>query len=303
MDWKGLAFDIRDSLLARKYAGVPVEDLAEEVGMRPTTLDRRLREWAKVNDADKLRRPGQKQIRWDKPPIFSGDATIAGDFHLPYLDYDFAETMLETSGILLQRPRRLIIAGDLFNLDAFSSYLATNPNTTSFRTELNAAAKFLEDALEVFSRIEVLLGNHELRFIYRLLGQVGHDELGKLVGVEGVNFHEFSHCVLGTATGEWRITHQRNYSINSQTVGKKLAHKFRQHIITHHQHKVSKGFDDSGRSVIIDNGCMADPGYFDYVNQTDNTAPVMTQSFVIVRSGVGNLFVNNEAFTDYEFLD
>ena len=211
--------------------------------------------------------------------------------------------MLETSGILLPRPRRLIIAGDLFNLDAFSSYLATNPNTTSFRTELNAAAKFLEDALEVFSRIEVLLGNHELRFIYRLLGQVGHDELGKLVGVEGVNFHEFSHCVLGTTTGEWRITHQRNYSINSQTVGKKLAHKFRQHIITHHQHKVSKGFDDSGRSIIIDNGCMADPGYFDYVNQTDNTAPMMTQSFVIVRNGVGNLFVNNEAFTDYGFLD
>ena len=303
MGWKSLGYDVRDSLLSQKIAGVPVEDLAEKVGMRPTTLDRRLREWAKVNNIDKLRRPSQKPIRWDSPPVFKGDATVAGDFHLPYLDYDFAETMLDTSAMLVAKPRRLIVAGDLFNMDAFSRYLSTNPYTPSFRAELDAAARFLEDALDVYDAIDVLLGNHELRFIYRLLGQVGHDELGKLVGVDGVNFYEYSHCVLKTVTGDWRITHQRNYSINAQTVGKKLAHKFRQHIITHHQHKVSKGFDDSGRSVIIDNGCMADPGHFDYTNQTDNTSPMMTQSFVVVRGGIGNLFANNEAFTDYTFLD
>jgi len=299
--WKDLPYKVRDRLLAQKIAGVPVEELAEGIGVRPTTLDRRLREWAKVNDTRKLRRPKNEYTKWNEPPVFSGDATIAGDFHLPYLDYKFAEIMLATSAILLPEPRRLIIAGDLFNMDAFSSFGAMEI-APSFRDELDAAARFLEDALKVYDSIEVFLGNHELRFVYKLLGQVGGAELGKLVGVDKVRFHEYSHCILSTVTGEWRITHQRNFSVNSQAVGRKLAHKFRQHIITHHQHKVSKGFDDSGKSIIIDNGCLADQSYFDYVNRIDNTSPLMMQSFVIVRNGVGNLFANDKGFTDYSFL-
>ena len=302
MGWKDLPFELRDKLLARKIAGEPVEKIAEGVGIRPTTLDRRLRDWAKVNGTSKLSKPKGSFVRWDQPPRFDGDATIAGDFHLPYLDHDFAELMLETSVALLPKPRRLIIAGDLFNMDAFSAFVAMGEKP-SFREELEAAARFLRDAQKVYDEIEVLLGNHEFRFVYKLIGEVGGKELGKLVGVDGINFYEYSHCVLSSVTGEWRITHQRNYSTNSQTVGKKLAHKFRQHVITHHQHKVSKGFDDSGNSVIIDNGCLADPAMLDYANSIDNTSPVMTQSFVIVRDGVGNLFANNTAFTDYSFLE
>jgi len=303
MGWKDLTFTVRDSLLAQKIAGIPVELLAEKVGIRPTTLDRRLREWAQVNDLGQLRKPQKALTRWDTPPRFKGDAVVAGDLHLPYLDYDFAGIMLDTAMVLLPKPRRLIIAGDLFNMDVFSRYIATNPYTPSFREELEVTVKFLEDALGVFDYIEVLLGNHELRFVYRLLGEVGNEELGKLIGVDNVNFYEYSHCILDTINGDWRITHQASYSVNSQSVGKKLAHKFRQHIITHHQHKVSKGFDDSGQSVIIDNGCLADPGVIPYANQTDSTAPVMTQSFVVVRDGVGNLFANDPSFTDYTFLE
>jgi len=302
MGWKNVAYGMRDTLLAQKIAGIPVEELAARIGMRPTTLDRRLREWASINEDDRLRRPKQEPVRWDSPPSFSGNAVVTGDYHLPYLDYDFGEKMLDTSAKLLKSPRRLIIAGDLFNMAALSFYMAANPYRPSFRTELDAAANFLEDALSVFDSIEALLGNHELRFVYRMLGQMGHEELEKIVGVDRVRFHEYSHCLVDTDTGIWRVTHQRNYSINSQTVGKKLAHKFRQHIITHHQHKVSKGFDDSGQSVIIDNGCMADPVYLDYVNQTDNTAPVMTQSFVVLRNGTGLLFANNDAFSDLEIF-
>jgi len=302
MGWKDLAYDARDKMLAQKIAGVPVEDLAKKIGMRPTTLDRRLREWATINETAGIRRPKQKQVKWNTPPRFKGDAVIAGDFHMPFMDYDFAEIMLDTAMVLLPEPRRLIVAGDLFNMSAFSSFIATNPYQPSFRSELNVVVSFLEDALRVFDSIDVLLGNHELRFVYRL-GQLGHEELEKAVGVDSVKFHEYAYCVIETQTGEWRITHQRNYSTSAQSVGRKLAHKYRQHIITHHQHKVSKGFDDSGMSIVIDNGCMADPEKLDYVSQVDNTLPIMTQSFVVLRGGVANLFVNNTAFTDYSFLE
>lgn len=302
MNWKNVAFAMRDKLLARKIAGEPVEELAQAVGMRPTTLDRRLREWAALNKDDQLRRPSKKQKLWNQPPRFSGDSLVAGDFHIPYLDYEFAELMLDVAKARLKRPRRLIIAGDLFNMSIFSSFLATNPEVPSFREELESAANFLSDSLSVFDIIEVLLGNHELRFIYRVLGQLGNSDLEKIVGVDNVRFYEYSHCILATVTGDWRITHQRNYSVNSQSVGVKLANKFRQHIITHHQHKVSKGFDPSGENVIIDNGCMADPAMLDYTNQIDNTSPMMMQSFVIIKDGVGELYSNHRAFTDYSFL-
>ena len=133
-------------------------------------------------------------------------------------------------------------------------------------------------------------------------GELSAADLGLLIDVEGVNFHIYSWCILETSTGEWRLTHQHNYSIVAQSVGVKLAHKFRQHVVTHHQHRISKGHDSSGQSVVIDNGCLADPAKLDYTNIVDNTRPVMTQGFVIIRNGAGTLFAKDPAFTDWDLI-
>lgn len=296
MNWKSIPDKMRDDLLAKKIAGVPVEKLASEINMRPGTLDRRLREWAHNNTV--LTPPKIKRKDWTSPPEFSGDAVITGDYHLPFLDYDFAERMLALSRGILSPPRRLIIAGDLFNFDFLSRFPRISGQIVTLRAELNAAEAFLRDALAVFDDIDVLLGNHEKRVIYHMLGQFGHEELEALVGVDNVRFHGYSHCIISTKHGEWRATHQRNYSRSSQSVGVKLAHKYGQHIITHHQHIVSKGFDTSGRHVVIDNGCMASPKLLDYANITDNTFPTMMQSFVIIKDGTGSLLANHGAFSE-----
>ena len=299
MNWKNVPDKLRDVLLVKKTNGIPVEELAAEIGMRPTTLDRRLREWAgRGKDNDVLSRPPVARKSWATPPAFEENVVITGDYHLPFLDYDFAEVMIKTSEKLLSPPRRLIVAADLFNFDILSRFPKANNYAVPLRTELDMATLFLTEALDVFDNIDVLLGNHEMRVIYLTLGQLGHKELEAIVGVDRVRFHEYPHCIISSASGEWRATHQKNYSRVSQSVGVKLAHKFGQHIITHHQHRVSKGFDTSGKYVVIDNGCMAHPDFFDYVNVPDNTAPSMMQSFVILKDGVGNLFANNAAFTN-----
>lgn len=297
MGWKDIPPDLRDELLGRKVLGIPVENLAREVGMRPGTLDRRLREWA--NKDRHIARPKMKFKKWTDPPVFHGNAAITGDYHMPYVDYDFAETLLDMSKNLLGRPRRLIIAGDLFSFDSLSSHPQLNGYKIPLRREFDSTKDLLDDMDDVYDEIDVLLGNHERRLIYQLLGEMGSKELEALIGNSKVRFYEYSHCIMVTATGEWRATHQRNYSRNSQTVGVKLAHKFGQHVITHHQHKVSKGFDTSGKYVVIDNGCMADPDYLDWANAIDSTAPAMTQSFVILKDGAGLLFANNPAFSYY----
>lgn len=304
MNWKDIPDNIRNKLLKAKRNGIPVEDLASPIGMKATTLDRRLREWANVVEpkGTRIKVPKKAPQKYTDFPVFSGNAVITGDYHMPYVDYQFANVMLETSAKILGGKKRLIIAGDLFNMDVFSVFPPLNSLRPSFRTELNSAISLLRDMRQEFDVIDILLGNHERRIIYQVLGEISSAEIEKLVNTDGVRFHDYGYCVLETELGDWRVTHQRNYSRSAQTVGVKLAHKFRQHIITHHQHKVSKGYDTSGENVVIDNGCMADPEKLDYVNLVDSTSPVMKQSFVVVRDGTGLLFANDRQFTDYGFL-
>jgi hypothetical protein len=301
MKWNDIPAKVRDQLLKRRDAGELIENLAAEVDMRPSTLGRRLRGYnAHKNGTETMiKRPATKRRKWDDPPVFRGDAAVTGDLQLPYLDYDFAERMLVTSSIMLPKPRRLIIAGDLFNMDAYSPFPPAHTLRATWQEEIASARNFLVSAKEVFDEVDVLIGNHERRLLYLSRGELSSQDLGLLVDVKGVNFYIYSWCVLDTLTGEWRITHQHNYSINAQTVGVKLAHKFRQHVITHHQHRVSKGHDSSGKSVVIDNGCLADPAMLDFTTIVDNTRPVMTQGFVVVRDGAGSLFTNDLAFTDW----
>jgi hypothetical protein len=272
--------------------------------MRPATLGRRLRAYnaSKNGPKSRIQRPNRKLPNWDEPPVFKGDAVVTGDLQLPYLDYEFAETMLATADIIMPKPRRLIIAGDMFNMDAYSPFPPAHTYRSTFKEEVDSARNFLSSARKTFDEIDVLLGNHERRLLYVVRGELSAKDLGLLIDVEGVNFHIYSWCILDTDAGEWRLTHQHNYSINAQTVGVKLAHKFRQHVVTHHQHRISKGHDSSGQSVVIDNGCLADPRKLDYTTIVDNTRPVMTQGFVIIRNGAGTLFAKDPAFTDWDLI-
>lgn len=296
MSWKDLTSEDRAELLKLKSKGVPLAELSDRCGINILTLDRRLRELSASSRKKEtvIPRPTIKYQVWDEPPVFSGDATIIGDLHLPYLDYQFADEMLIESREVLAPPRRLIICGDLFNLDSFSTYAPVSPGSISLRHEIASGKNFLKAALGIFDTVDITLGNHDRRVIYRTLGQISDVELRSLIGCDNVNFYLYGHAILQTKRGEWRCTHQASYSTNSQSVGVKLAHKFGQHIITHHQHKVSVGFDSSGRYVVIDNGMMASPSLIDYANVVDNTLPAFKQSYVIIKEGKARLYTNNE---------
>ena len=295
MGWKNIPAEQRVVLLERRNAGEDVLDLAKEVGMRPGTLARRRRELAAGMSGARLRRPKSPRVRYDAPEVLEGDAVVTGDFQLPYLDYEFAEYMLEIARGSELSPPRLVICGDFFNMDAFSPFPPVNTYRATFKHEVECALSFLVDALVVFDSIDVFVGNHERRIYYRTLGQLNAESLRNLVGVKKVRFHDYSHCILSTRTGEWRLTHQRNFSRNALSVGVKLAHKFRQHIVTHHQHRVGIGFDDSGQNVVVDNGCMADPAMLDYAQVDDSTTPAMNQGFCVIKDGVVQLYANHPA--------
>lgn len=306
--WNDLSSHARMGLLSERDMGVPVHELAESVSMKPQTLARRLRELAeeiRYEDEQYTTKIIGGFTNWAKGPVFKKDSSvIIGDVQMPYIDYDLADRMLTVATKLLPKGQRsLIIAGDLFTMDMFSKYVPTHNQGPTFETELKFARQFIKDCAKVFDDgIHFVMGNHDRRLQLKAFGQVSAKNLGELIAGNSLVMHDHSWIVMVSGGQEWRITHQRNYSINAQTVGVKLAHKFGQNIMTHHQHRMSMGYDTSGKFVVVDNGCLADPDYLDYANIDDTTSPAMNQGFSIIRNGAVTLFSKDGVFTDWDLI-
>ena len=311
MKWSELDSKTKEDLAARRAAGVPIELLAAEVDMKSSTLGRRLREWNaeyRVKDGV-ITVPSSKFITWANGPVLKTEcAIITGDLQLPYMDYSLAAKLLSVGKSMRDRhvyEPHLIIAGDMFNMDVFSKYPALHQNIPSFKTEMESGKMFLADAKKVFGNdnIHILMGNHERRLFFRLLGHFSAEDIKNLLNAKGTKFYDHSWIVLNSGGKQWRLTHQANYSIVNQTVGVKLAHKFKMNIMTHHQHRMSKGYDTSGEYVVVDNGCLANPVLLDYSNIVDSTSPAMNRGFAMIREGACTMFSSDDVFMDWELLE
>lgn len=232
----------------------------------------------------------------DPPMVLDGDFVIVGDVQLPTTDLDFAmrpAMIAEKFGI-----KRLIIAGDLFNLDSFSRYenIVTLPN---WKQEKAAAAHLIKLWLQVFDHIFIISGNHEYRLPKYTSGAMDiYDLVDLFGGGDNVTASHHGHCVVNTSNGEWRVTHNRNYSIQPLNVASQLALKFQQHIICHHQHHLAMGRDRYNRYTIIDNGGLFDQNKMAYVTIEDSKLPNMVQGFTMLKGGYATI-IGDDSFTDW----
>jgi len=302
--WKEIPKDIRQKILDEKDSGIPIEDLAARYDMRVTTIDRRLREFAaSLRVRSKALKPLYKLIDWNEnsPYIKGNNVVVIGDLELPYADYDLVNKMFMVAETLA-RPRYLVIAGDMFHMDAFSMWPKSHNGQASFDQELKAAQAIIKRAAEVFDEIHILTGNHERRLLYRTLGELYPEHLALMLGADSLYFYIHSWCTLETKNGPWRITHQKEYAKASQTIGVTLAHKYQINVITHHRHRASVGFDTSGNFIVIDNGCMADENKCQYRGLLDTTYPIWNKGFVVFQDGVAVLCSTNKALTNWNKL-
>lgn len=240
-----------------------------------------------------------------------GDWMIVGDVHVPTTDYDFAVLVTAIARRHLKAPRKLLIAGDLFNMDGFSKYDQIGKMAMWYQ-ERDAAHQLFKEWLEVFSEIRFIMGNHDRRIekwtngnlngadlITSVMQEVSED--GKIetqIGGGRVWVSDWGWCTINTERGPWRVTHPKNYSVNQLTVADTLAQKFQQNIISHHEHHVGMGFDRYKRFVIVNNGGLHNWRKMEYVVKDDGKNAGMANSFVMLKNGYAHLF-GDERFTDY----
>jgi len=225
--------------------------------------------------------------RYDKFWRLTGDWMICGDPHCPFVDWQMAEQVAARASNY--SIRKLLIGGDVFDMQAMSVYSAIVPRARIGAQE--AAAEYLiQSWSEQFDEIDMILGNHDCRLLRLLNGAMPdstfEDIFMSLMGnPDKVRISTYAYAIIESEHGDWRVTHPRNYSRVPLSMARQLAHKYHQHIVSFHEHHDAEGFDTSGDYVVRNVGCLADPEKFAYVQLVDSTAPKMMQSFGMIKNG------------------
>ncbi|MFA6204331.1 MAG: metallophosphoesterase [Gallionella sp.] len=227
----------------------------------------------------------------------SGDFIIVGDVHVPYTDYEFAQLVgrvADKTGI-----RRLIVAGDFFDMENWSKYEhAVQPAT--WVQERTAAKILLSDWLEVFTEIYTLEGNHDRRLAKFTHGALQSDDTWSMISTSDKLHHsKMGWCTVNSAGIPWRPTHPSNYGRNQLTVASDLANKYQTNIIGFHEHQAAMGWDVYGRFCVVNGGCLVDPRKLAYVSLDDSRAAGMKPGFVVLRGGVATV-LGRYPFTNWD---
>lgn len=270
-------------------------EFAASIGMTPTCFVNRYYQAKALIKAGVIDALKHFKVRtFDKYFRLSGNKMIVGDAHVPYTDWEFATLVSEIAKKHLPEPRELIIAGDFFSYDQFSTY-AQIVKHPSWKQERKAAKALLKLWFDTFDVIYGLMGNHDRRLQKFVMGAFDENDIISMVysNPDKLKWSNYGYCIVDTPTGEWRITHPKNYSINQLTVAEQLAFKYDQNIISHHEHHAAIGFDRYGKHVIVNNGCLLEQNKLHYVALDDSKSDAMMKSFCMLKDGYPYLFCDN----------
>jgi hypothetical protein len=248
-----------------------------------------------------------KDYDFDKPELYDWslpeewvfdweDFMVIGDVQLPTTDYDFAMLPCMIAKKHLRKPRRLIISGDLYNMDAWSKYPSII-STPSWEMERDAARNLLTIYAQTFDEMWMLSGNHERRILEKLNGQYDiNDVLASSLPGGKIKATVLDRCTVNTSKGAYTVLHGDNYAKKSLNNADEWAQKFQTNIISHHEHHTAMGMDRYDRYYIINNGGLFDSKKMSYVQVKSNTCAGMSQGFTMVKNGYPHLFGK---FTDW----
>lgn len=237
---------------------------------------------------------------WSLPQEWSfdwDDFMVIGDIQLPTTDYDFAMLPALIAKKHLRKPRKLILAGDIYNMDAWSKYPNVIP-TPTWEMEKEAARNLLTIYSQTFDEIDMISGNHERRILEHMGGHYDiQDVLAASIPSGKVKATVLDKCRVNTSKGTYTVLHGDNYSKKSLNNADEWAQKFQTHIISNHEHHAAIGMDRFDRYFIINNGGLFDQKKMGYVNLKTNTCANMSRGFTMVKNGHPYLFAD---WTDWK---
>lgn len=225
-----------------------------------------------------------------KPLLRTGDCMITMDWHIPLHDQSMIDKLLEIASC--NNIRTLIVNGDFFHFDSFSSFLPRQKEAT-IAIEKPAANRIANSLLAVFDDIVFTAGNHDFRFSKYLGFAFSYEDSIKMILDQTPldNFHisSLDYMIYRSKDKIFRVCHPKDYSSIPLTVARKLQPKYGCSIITGHSHHCALGVALDGRNLIMDGGGFFDKGATEYIQKT-TTHHEWVQGFIMFRNGVPTLY-------------
>lgn len=226
------------------------------------------------------------------PVELAGDFAICGDVHVPYTDWQMALRVAAVARKELKRPRRLIVAGDFWNFDAYSHYppLMLTPGWQEEKKAGKALAKYWA---ATFEEIIFLMGNHERRKTKFVSAQEDDTDIfAPLASVARIQSTSYGWAFVQSGGVRWLVCHPREYSVNQLVIADQLAQEFQCNVIGFHQHHTAKGRDKYDRYDIVDCGCLQERQRTGYTILDVSKRPRFKKSFAMLKNGIASLYAD-----------
>lgn len=224
----------------------------------------------------------------------TGDAIVAGDFHIPQQDDIMVESICDFGrdfGIEM-----LIINGDFCNSDVFSEFKRKQTNA-GWQVEKAACRKVMSKFQSAFKYIVWILGNHDNRIMRVTNYSVTFDDLARILvdnyDPKQIYLTDWDHII----HDDWRICHPHEYSRKPCFKAKQFGEKYNCNTIVGHSHMLNMMAKRTGKTVryYIDGGCCCDNDLVEYEIMNTTSFSRWTPGFVLLRNNKPELITPNKA--------
>jgi hypothetical protein len=155
-----------------------------------------------------------------------------------------------------------------------------DPNVSE---ELRIARKSTDAINQCFSKVDLILGNHEGRLLRALNSPLFATEITDKVKQENWRIAPYYYSELISGGEKFRIEHPKSAA---KITPERLASKFLCHILAGHSHLLSMNWDLSGNFYCIYMGHCCDERRMPYAAQRSTNSPTHLNGAVIVRDGI-----------------
>ena len=246
-------------------------------------------------------------VGFDAPMHLEGGINLViADLHCPYHDTQFLHDMLTSLVDTYSSIGRIIIAGDLFDLDGLSKYSKAH-NIAKLETELELTGQVLV-YLASFAPVYICKGNHDQRFFDKLDSQLSFKRLINAA----VNGRVTKYPIETTerdyifVNRDFVIGHLSTYSATPGKAAWRIAQKYKRNALVGHDHMTGIHTETShDRYVGASIGCCADSSKFWYSERRLNSMPFMTKGYAIIEDDTFTLYngQHEQYFERFRFND
>lgn len=255
--------------------------------------------------------------RYVYEPRLNGDFLLVFDPHFPFQHikaWEHAKSMCKKWNI-----RKCIIPGDTLDLDAFKKFLDKHPDLTGWKEEKLRTQCALSWLLTWMDEVNLLMGNHELRFWKFAQGRPDQEDiftviLGDLDNREKIKHYLYPYAIINDS---WIVDHPNMTSTIPTRVPHRLSDKYMPDLlielinrgkkgkndqygyVSGHGHLGGEATNSSGKIQIADGMVMCDPDLMGYYKLKRSARPAWRVGFNILRNNY--LYRFPELNTDWDF--